>query len=298
MRAKTEGDYRKRILRVLVHLQEHLDEPIALEELAAVAGFSPYHFHRIFRGLVGESVKEHLRRLRLERAAHRLQFSRRSLLALALEAGYETHESFTRAFRARFGMTPSAYRRQATRRPPPEGDDQGPALAWETISLQEKEGELAVEVTIQELRPMRVAFVRHVGPYADCGAAWDELCAWAARQGQLGPNTRFLGIGYDDPEITPADKIRYDACVTVEGEVVPEGAVGVQEIAGGEYAVVVHRGPLEGLKETYRQLFRDWVPQSGRELRSAPCFELYRNDPATTPPEELRTEIYLPLEPR
>src|ERR1700690_3530349 len=110
MRTDTGESYQERINRVLVHIQQRLEEPLPLDELAGGASFSPWHFHRIFRGMVGESVKEHVRRLRLERAAQRLKSSDRPVVDIALEAGYETHESFTRAFAAMFEAPPSAFR--------------------------------------------------------------------------------------------------------------------------------------------------------------------------------------------
>ena len=112
MKPVTARTYEERMLRVLVHIQEHVDEDLSLAALARVAHFSPYHFHRIFRGMVGESVKTHIRRLRLERAALHLKTTRRPVTRLAFEAGYETHESFTRAFRDMFGVAPSVYRRR------------------------------------------------------------------------------------------------------------------------------------------------------------------------------------------
>src|SRR5438132_3301311 len=110
VKSKTEQAYKERVLRVLVYIQQHLDETIELDDLARVAHFSPFHFHRIFRGLVGESVMEHVRRLRLERAAHRLKFGDQPVTRLAFEAGFETLEAFSRAFRAMFGKAPSRFR--------------------------------------------------------------------------------------------------------------------------------------------------------------------------------------------
>src|SRR5215510_10301188 len=110
MRADTENAYRERMLKVLVHIQGHLDETLALDDLARLAHFSPFHFHRVFRGMVGEPLMEHVRRLRLERAAHRLKFTQEPVVRIAFEAGYETHEAFTRAFRAHFGEPPSRFR--------------------------------------------------------------------------------------------------------------------------------------------------------------------------------------------
>jgi AraC family transcriptional regulator len=285
-----------------VHIQEHLDEPLPLRELARVACFSPHHFHHIFGALVGEPVKEHIRRLRLERAAYRLQFGSQPITDIALDAGYEAHESFTRAFRTMFGTSPSRYRkarRGRTRSPAPSGVHYLPEGSLETfISVQR--GGSPMDVHIKTLTPMRVAFLRHVGPYRDeaLGRTWDRLLFWAGRRGLLGPQTMLLGIDRDNPHVTPPDKLRYDACLAVDGPVEPEGEIGTQEIPGGEYAVVTHKGPYEMLYTTYSNLYGSWFPSSGREPADSPGFQHYRTTPRETPPDDLVTDIYVPLRPR
>jgi AraC family transcriptional regulator len=297
MRTVTLQDYRRRMLRVLVHIQQHLDEPLALEALASLACFSPYHFHRLFKGMVGENLQEHIRRLRLERAAGQLKLTAMPVTRIAFDAGYESHEAFTRAFGALFGRSPSSFR-SARRTPPlPQAPSQvhyapgKPAGRFKTTPP----GEVAMKVKIKSMPPLRVAFMRHVGPYSEVGSTWDKLLPVLGRDGWLGGDCMILGICHDDPEVTPPDKIRYDACVTVDEAFVPEGDLGVQVIAGGEYATATHFGPYQKLGETYAQLFGQWLPRSGRELRSAPCFEVYLNDPQTTDPEDLLTDIYIPL---
>ena len=104
--------YHARILKVMMHVQENLDQPLSLEQLAGIAHFSPYHFHRIFSAMVGESLMTHVRRLRLERAAHHLALTNRLVSDIARDANYENHESFTRAFQNHFGITPSVFREQ------------------------------------------------------------------------------------------------------------------------------------------------------------------------------------------
>ena len=153
-----------------------------------------------------------------------------------------------------------------------------------------------MDVRIEKIEPMKVAFVRNIGPYEECEVAWKKLCDWAGPRGLFGPKTDMLGISYDNPEVTPPEKIRYDACISVDDTVQPEGEVGIQEIRGGEYAVTTHKGPYGKLAETYSRLFGEWASQSGRVLSSGPCLEFYRNDPGRTPPEELITDIYVPLE--
>jgi len=292
------GGYAARILRVLVHLQSRLDDELSLDELAAVACFSPFHFHRVFRGLVGESVMAHVRRLRLERAAHHLRQTRRPVGEIALDAGYEAPEAFARAFRSAFGSSPSAYRRTraaaAARLGAPSGIHFDPEHAAPPFSpFTGKEQRMKLE--IRSLPPQRVAFLRHVGPYDQVGETWERLGDWVGSELLFGPSTLMLGVCWDDPEVTPAEKIRYDACVTVEDGFAPSGAIGVQTLPGGEYAVTLHEGPYSGLGETYAALFSREIPRLGREAGDPPTLEVYLNDPESTEPEDLLTEVCVRL---
>jgi len=292
MKPATGQDYRQRIVRTLVYIQAHLDDSLDLEELAGVAAFSSFHFHRIFRGLVGETVKEYVRRLRLERAARNLKQKDQPILKLALEAGFETHESFTRAFGDMFGIPPSTFRQ--AHKDAPECQSGTHFDDVKGYHLPDYPDLPAVEV--KELAPKRVVFLRHVGSYSDVGATWGRLIAWTGQRGLLGPGMEMLGIVHDDPEVTPADKIRYDAAVVVSRPVEAEGEFGVMEIPGGPYAVVTHRGPYETLCKTYQRAYGGWLPASGRTLRDVPAFEQYVNSPSNTPPEDLVTLIHMPLE--
>jgi AraC family transcriptional regulator len=152
-----------------------------------------------------------------------------------------------------------------------------------------------MEVKIATMPKRIVACVRHVGPYKGCGSAWEKLCAWAGPKGLLGIDTEFLGVCHDDPDVTPADKVRYDACITVPQGTVGEGDVTVREIGGTDYAMTVHKGSYDNLIGTYAALCGQWIPQSGREIASEPSIEIYRNNPGNTPEKELVTEVYVPL---
>ena len=295
MKKCTQLSYRERILRVMLYIQNNMDVPLGFEELAKVACFSPFHFHKVFRGMVGESLAEHIRRIRLERAAHCLRYGKRSITDLALEAAYENTESFTRSFRNHFGVTPTQYRAQAK-----DMDPDRFSTDQERMERILFPGEITMDVMIQSFPSQQVAFVRHIGPYDKCCSAWASLCSWAGPKGLLGPDSKFLGLCYDDPETTPQDKIRYDACVALAPDVQPfetEHPVAVQEIAAGDYAVTLHTGPYSTLKDTYAQLCGRWLPSSGREIAFLPSIEVYLNDPEKTPPEKLKVEIRMPLQP-
>ena len=291
--------HKERMLRVLVYIQQHLDDPLRLETLAGIACLAPHHFHHVFTGMLGESLARHIRRLRLERAAWRLKLSRMPVVQIALEAGYDTHEAFSRAFRNSFKASPTQFRRRhgtACQLQVPSGVHYRDGAMLKGFRAT-RTGVKTMTVTIKQLELMRVAFMRHDGPYNEVGKTWDRFMMLLGKEGLLGGDAQFIGICHDDPAVTPPDKIRYDACVTVDDRFQPQGEIGVEVLAGGDYAVITHFGPYEKLGESYAKLLGQWLPRSGRNLRSTPCFEIYLNSPENTDPADLVTDLYAPLEP-
>jgi AraC family transcriptional regulator len=286
-REATIRDYRERVNRVIFHIERHLDEELGLEELARVACFSPCHFHRIFGAIAGEPLADFVRRLRLERAALSLLHLDAAVTEIALGAGYETPSAFGRAFAARFGVSPSEYRRR---------NEPARLLGARPLDLSQTQEETTMEPEIRTTDPIPVIFARRTGPYAEAAAAaFGAVCGFAGPRGLFGPATRMIGISHDDPHVTAGAKLRYDACVTVDREVKTEGEIGAKTIPGGRHAVFLHSGPYAGLQATYDAIFGKWLPASGEQLREEPCFEVYLTDPARCPPEAMRTEIWLPL---
>lgn len=276
-RRVTLDDYERRILRAQKLLEERLEEPVTPSELAAAAHFSLHHFHRIFRAQLGETVMQHVRRLRLERAARRMRSSNERLLAIAIDAGYESHEAFTRAFVERFGISPSSYRAQPSTR----------LAAWE----RRRDDHPRAEVSVRTLPTRRVAYRRHRGGYATIHDFWARLMSWAGERGLADRPAPFFGLCPDDPEVTAEEHLRFDACVLVGSEFVPDASVVMGEIPGGLYAVGVHVGPFDRLAETYLDVIGRWFPTSGYDLAPEAVVEHYLDDPAKVPPEELRTEV-------
>jgi AraC family transcriptional regulator len=281
-RASTLADYHERIMRVLLHIDRHRGDELTLDRLAAVACLSPCHFHRIFRAMVGEPLGQYVQRVRLETAVVQLQTSDRSVLEIALDAGYESAAAFTRAFEQRFGVPPSECRRAHR-------------FELQVRATRLRNEDTMITPEIRKRPETQVIFVRHTGPYASVGAAWGKVCAFAAQHGLVGPNHQAIGVSRDDPKITAAEQLRYDACVTIDRDITPAGEVGVQTLPGGRYAVFLHRGPYEQFQKTYDAIYGDWLPRSGEQLRDEACFEVYLNSPDSAPPAELRTEIWIPL---
>jgi AraC family transcriptional regulator len=279
-RPQTLTSYADRLGRALRLMAARLDEDLPIERLADAAALSPYHFHRVWTAIMGETVAETRRRIRMQRAAADLLRGRLPLPRVARRAGYADVASFGRAFRAAYGIAPTAYRARGGIGVLPAGNH--------------SEGEdVMYEVAIRPFEGVRVAAMRHVGDYQEIGAVFDRLMAWASARGLAGART--FGVYHDDPSAVPAAKLRSDACVEVGPGVAGDGAVTITEIPACRAAVLVFRGPYAELERPYRWLYGEWLPRSGEEPADRPCFEEYLNDPKALPPSEWLTALHLPL---
>lgn len=294
MRSTTADDHYSRLKKALEFVLHRLDEPCTSEEVAAEAGFSRFHCQRIFRAMTGESISELVRRLRLERAAHRLRHERVTVLDVALDAGYGSEEAFSRAFRRGCGMSPS---RSRMAWPPPTFSNPAARVRHypgeKRVEIDLIPGGVDMEVRIETFDDMEVARVRHTGPYNEVGTCFERLLEWAGTVGAR-PG-RILTLSYDDLDTVEPQSLRSDACVELHTAASPPVGVSIDRLEAGRYAVYTHRGSYDGIPEAYRHLFGSWLPQSGEEMDDRPCMEVYRNSPLDTAPADLLTDLCLPL---
>jgi AraC family transcriptional regulator len=278
MRLRSEAEYQKRLHAVLEHIDRHLDETLDLATLAAVAHFSAFHFHRLFRALTGEPIGDYIRRRRIELAAMRLRSQPDvPVLEIALGVGFGSNEAFARAFRARFGCTPTTWRkskhdqlaRKAGQAPRFDRSKNGGKSRKETAMKS------PLKVRLVDREPVHVAYLRYSGPVgAAIGTFWMATVApWMGTNNLYGRDR--YGISLDDPSVTRDANIRYDACVaSPEGEVLT-GSPQRKVIPGGRYAAMSFEGTGAEIGAAWDALLRDWLPKSGMQLDSRPFFEHY-----------------------
>jgi AraC family transcriptional regulator len=289
----TYAEYRAAIDVVTSYIQTHIGDPLKLDRLADLTGFSPYHFHRIFSALTGETVAEHVRRVRLAAAVQRLMHTDKAVTEIALTAGYETPAAFTKAFRQRFGVTPTALRTMDR------------AAAY-TILLEQPTPQPAntrsVRPEIRALPDLRILYVRGWGMVeydfkVAADAAFTTLACYLHEQKLTGAFTACLGITPDDYDVVPHDQCRFDAGVILKDGVAiaPTENVAIQVLPAGRWAVFQHKGPYNTLWQSWNVAYRDWLPRSGERPRDVPPVEVYLNNVNNTPPEQLRTEILIPI---
>ena len=304
MKSETRSFYVRAVQRVIDHIAGHLDEAPSLAALASYACLSPFHFHRVFRGMVGETPLELARRLRLERAAWQLTHTDRTITEIAFSSGYETHEAFSRAFRACYDGSPSDFRErqhpftgpliELAARSGVHFTPDGTTVRFTPIDS----GGRSMKVEITTFPELRVATVHHVGPYNQTPEAVTRLGAIAGEAGLYAdPAAAMVALYYDDPESTPAAQLRSDAGLIVSEHTALPPSLGERRIPAGRYARTVHRGPYNELGDVWARFMGEWLPASGHRVGDGPSYELYVNNPHELPSSEFLTELRVPIEP-
>jgi AraC family transcriptional regulator len=292
------------------YISHNIERDLSLEEIAKVAAFSPFHFHRVFKAVAGETTGEFTRRLRIELAANRmLTRPETGITSIAAESGFSSSQNFARAFRQRFGVSPTEYRERAAklgkgaageRKRPESGPAERKAASRETTDL-------AVTVYIERMPVSTAASVRRIGPYTPetCLPAFGELLGWAACQPfsasgvpSPGPGPgKLIAIYWDNPEVTPPARCRFDCCLIVPPDAAFGPPVFTQRIGGGWWAFCGAEAAPDEIPRAWEAAFR-WLVGSGYGCRSVPCYEIYHNDAREHPEGKWIIDIAIPLEER
>jgi AraC family transcriptional regulator len=281
--------YAKRIARVLGYIGEHLGDELTVERLSEVAGFSKFHFHRQFTAFAGVSVAKAISLMRLKHASMKLAFDQRSIIQVAFDAGFETPESFSRAFKNLQGQSPSEFRAA------PEWEK------WVEIfrtSLSTHQG--IMDPKIVTLPHTRIAVLEHRGSPLELMKSVQRFIEWR-KSCDVSPNatSQTYGIAYDDPSTTKPEDFRFDICGSIGASVgkIPANDFGIIEksIPAGRYVVARHLGSTDLIGKTVYALYAEWIPASGEELRDFPCFFHYIERMPKVSEHEQVTDVYLPL---
>ena len=317
-------EYISRVNRVIDYIETNIDIDLSLENLAKVANFSRFHFHRIFRAMVGETLNQFIQRIRLEKAASQLIINpKKSITEIAFDCGFSGSASFARAFKETFQMSASEWRsgghlqnRKIRKTNSKQGqmvgkiwkdldvssyyiDNETKNLIWR-IKMKEKN---QIQIEVKDMPGFHVAYVRHIGPYKGNSELFEKLfeklMKWAGPRGLLRfPETKVLTVYHDDPNITDEDKLRTSACITVPEDTPVEDEIGEMTIPGGKFAVArFELAGSEEYEEAWNMVYGGWLPESGYQPDDRLCYEIYQNDSKEHPEGIHIVDICVPVKP-
>jgi AraC family transcriptional regulator len=294
-RFATTATYIERVNLAIDHVVNHLHEPLRLRDLSRAARLSPFHFHRVFQALVGATPAEFVKRLRLEMALGLMARPRApSLTSIALECGFSSSSDFSRCFKQRFGVPPSAFDIRAWRKV--RGDELQAVVegAQRLKRLPPRHNPDKFSVKIRDIAARSVAYIRVSRPYQGDGVikATQRLVAWAERQGLA--NGQWLGYQWDNPEITSLEDCRYYVAVEAE-RFTAKGEIGRFRFAPMVVAEVEIRGGIDLELRALQWLYGTWLPRSGYVPDDHPGFEAWIGRPFAHGTEYFEIHAQLPI---
>ena len=315
----TINEYQNRINRVFDYIEKDISKDFTLEELANVACFSKFHFHRIFSSITGESLFQFIQRIRLEKACSLLKsYLDKSITDIAYQCGFSNSSSFAKAFKEYAGVSASKYRRnnksnlgQTESNIKKIKSNYMKEISIESLYIDKKNNSIIWRISmenqkriveVKDLPKITLAYVRYVGPYKGDDKLFQTLFAklmkWAGPRALINfPETKSIIVYHDDPEITEEAKLRTSVCISVPDDTEVSGEVGKMEIGNGKYALARFELLPNEFQEAWNWVCGTWLPQSGYQPDDGPCFEWYHNDPKDHPENRFICDICIPVKP-
>ena len=281
MRSDTEEIYRQKVNRVIDYISANLHQPLALDKLAEQIYVSQRQLLRIMRSALNEPLYSYIARQRVERAVMYMQTEPMSLTTLAEMVGYESAQSFAKAFKKQFGTSPKAYMNELRTR-----------LEGYVKSGGNRQHHLQPEICEED--DMELAYIRIFGQYGEkepYETAWNKLLRFLEEHQALSEETRLIGISFNNPHVTKSEQCRFYACASVQKKIVPTGIIGTIQLPKGKYAAYTLKGSYSGLQELYNNISVNFQ----YPLRHGMTFEEYLNNPRNTKEEDFLTKIFIPI---
>src|SRR5580658_5685799 len=294
-KSQASVEYAQRINRVIDYLRRNLDRQVNLKELAKVACFSEFHFHRIFRAVSGETLNNFTNRLRLEKAARHLRFSDRSLTDIALDCGFSSSATFSRAFRTGYDTSPSQFRKSGEIKKSKICKELCPGQEY-VLPMSAEEKRAAFPVRLIEVPERQVAYIRITNAF-DLDrllAVFKKMIEWAKSQDIFSQGILF-GMTVDDPDVTPKHLYRYEVCLASSVPFQCMKGMSKLRMPAMRYAATKVSGDIRKVATAWDYLVRSWLINSAYEPEHAPALEVFLDKENATEWSHFELELCLPV---
>ena len=294
-RIQANGDYLQRIDRVIDYLRGNLDRPVKLAELAEVACFSEFHFHRIFTAVSGETLNSFTNRLRLEKAARLLRYSGQSLTDIALDCGFSSSATFSRAFRAGYDTSPSQFRKSGKIKKSKICKELFPEDEY-GLPMSAEEKRAAFPVRLIDIPERQVVYIRVKNAFdmERVIAAFRKVMEWAKSQDVFSQGILF-GMTVDDPHVTPKHLYRYEVCLASSLPFECMEGMSKLKMPAMRYAVIKVSGDIHKVATAWDYLYRDWLINSAWEPEHAPALEVFLDKESALDWSHFELDLCLPV---
>jgi len=296
-------EYIRRINMAMDYIDENYNKNISLEDVAKAAYFSPFHFHRVFSTLVGETVHNFISRRRVEKAAVLvLRGYDYTISEIAEKNGFNSPAAFSRAFKKYYGVSASEMQNmtksQYSKICKVESKNCKNKFTIEDYicNVQKIFNDMKknTNVEVKEMPEFKVAYMRHTGDYREIGKVFEKLYMWMMKNGYTNKNTKGISVYHDDPKVTEPEKVRTSACFTVDKDFKPAGEVGVLTVKKGKYAV----GHFEVTQTEFQDAWNymcAWTLENGYEEGDGDYYEIYYNNHEEHPDGKFIVDICIPV---
>ena len=298
-----EKDYIKRINAALVFIEENLSAQLALEEIASIACYSPFHFHRLFKAIVGESLNAYINRRRIEKAAAFLMHNDSiNMEELAFQHGFNSNSSFTRAFKNFYGVSPSAFKQQQPHRyskiRQTDSKNGQNNLIFEqyicNINNHLKWLTMNARIEVKEMSELHFASITHIG-VDGLEHAFERLLRWSTPQQLLNiPNNKMARIFHDSFKVTSPDKVKMSVSMLLNSPFEETGEVKKESLGAGKWIVGSFELKMEEFEKSWTSLYI-WMNENGYQKADKPPFEIYHNDFRQHPEGKCIVDLHIPI---
>ena len=290
-----KNGYAERIDRVIDHLRANLHRPVKLAELADVACFSEFHFHRIFTAVSGETLNGFTNRLRLEKAARLLRYSSKNLTDIALDCGFSSSATFSRAFRSGYETSPSQFRKSGEIKKSKICKELFPKDEY-GVAMSADEKRSAFPVKLKNIPEREVAYIRVTNAFEmdRVLAALGKMIDWAKSEGTLSRGVLF-GMSVDDPHVTPRHLYRYEVCFAPAAPFRCVEGISRLKMPSRRYAVIHVSGDIHKVATAWDYLYRGWLIHSDYEAEHAPALEIFLDSANAMDWSHFELELCLPV---
>lgn len=297
-----QADYKNRINRVFEFIDKNLESDLSLNTVSEIAFFSPFHFHRIFKFITGETLNEYITRRRIEKSALDLLHKNISTTEIAHKLGYSDNSSFSRAFKKYFGISPTEFKKQNPNRhskirqlKSKNGQDYPDYEKYICIINNLKSWiKMNAKIEIKEMQKMDLAYVSSIGPQ-NLENAYRKLMQWATPKGLMNDQTKMIIVYHDSFKVTEANKVRMSASILLDKAVETNGEIGLTTIKAGKFIVGSFEIGLNEFEKSWTGLFV-WMNENGYKKADREPFEIYCNNFNEHPERKAIVDFYLPIE--